>query len=203
MKQSLVQTIYKKSRNIGVGYFGALKSSLFFIILLLILGSLSLVIVYPLWYFSINFKNYYTIFTAGLVIGLLISFFVFKLLKYIRKSGIKGFLFIVIKFIMSFLVLFIIICINFLYSINTFFIIPLVLMVFYIALLILTVRKDMVFKSIYRISLILAILSSIYWVIVLYVTTLFIQASCTAIIYLIGFGYLLYGSKRLYRVPGI
>jgi len=198
------------AKDIFSGYIHTISSICFFIINLLTLILLSIIIVFPLWFFSTEYKDVYTL-SAGISIGSLIFiYFIFRIRRLFKESGIVGFFLSIFRFLsfllyiacLSFsLILFILFVVvseqnDYFLLKQIIFIAAIVISAFSLFILIIFKRKSIISPGFYKFLVFITCLVFIYWICVLFFSGFIIHAVITLFIFTMLFGYLLYGTKK-------
>jgi hypothetical protein len=198
-------------KDIFFGYIKSFSALFRFILVCMLLGGISLGVVFPLWFFSTNFKVVFTL--ASIIILALagFTFLVYKIVKLVRQQGMimfflktaKLFLFLLC---MAALGIIIILFTEYFSLSGTRGNLPiqesLFISVLFISIIfIYAVSKLRIYnffsQGIYRIFMTLAVICLIYFVSILAVQARFVHFACALVIYITCFGYLLYGHKNV------
>lgn len=193
------------------GYMKSLYGLFRFGFVIALLAGVSIAIIFPLWFFSTNFKEMYTIFTIAGLSALCFMYLITKIVKIIKQSGINEILlkigkictfFMCLALLGTILLFYVIFFAMDQFAINilikeSLFISLLVLSIIYIYTISVIRANDFLLLSVYRIIMGCAVAGFAYFVLLLLIKGLYVHFICSFVLYTACFGYLLYSHKGL------
>ncbi|MEJ2664319.1 MAG: hypothetical protein P8107_09815 [Spirochaetia bacterium] len=195
------------------GYMKSFFNLIRFGLILILLGGVSMGVIFPLWFVSTNFKGVFTFVSLCVLILLLCAFVIFKIYKIIKQHGIMELLFKIGKIMLVFVCLALIGMIIVLYSLyfapekppvgfflsESLFISVLIISILYIYMLSKLRTHELIAQGIYRIVMTITLLSLSYFVLLMLMQNRFLHFCFALVLYVTCFGYLLYGQKNAFK----